>query len=193
MNTMIAIGNTLISEEILTECFCCNIQRCMGNCCIEGDAGAPLEKEEIQILEKTIEKIKPFMSKEGAESLVATGVYTFDFYKNLVTPLVNGKECVFTIFKKGIAYCAIEAAYETGEIDFQKPVSCHLYPIRISKFSDYEAVNIHKWSVCSDAWKEGKEKGIPVYKFLRKPLIRKYGEEWYNQLEVAAGIKDNQG
>jgi hypothetical protein len=189
MNTMIAIKNTLVSEELLTECFCCDLQQCLGSCCIEGDAGAPLEKEELQILERAIDKIMPFMSKEGLESLAISGVYTYDFFKNIVTPLVDEKECVFTVFKNRIAYCAIEAAYNAGEIEFQKPVSCHLYPVRINKFNDYEAVNIHKWSVCSDAWKEGKEKGIPVYKFLRKPLIRKYGEEWYKQLEIAAGIK----
>jgi hypothetical protein len=189
MSKMIIIGEALVSEELVNLGFCCNLSKCLGQCCVEGDAGAPLEKEEIRLLEDHLDTIKEFLSIESADLIQRKGVFETDVQEKFVTPLLNGKECVFTRFKDNIAQCAIEMAWNAGKISFRKPVSCHLYPVRISKFKGCTAVNIHKWHVCSDAWKEGKEKTIPVYIFLKDALIRNFGEEWYRQLECAAAIK----
>jgi hypothetical protein len=186
---MIIIGETLVSEELINLGFCCNLSKCYGQCCVEGDSGAPLEKEEIRLLEDKLDILKEYMSAESAELVQKNGVFEIDVQEKYVTPLLNRKECAFTRFENNIAYCAIEMAWKTGKISFRKPVSCHLYPVRISKFKGCTAVNIHQWHVCSDAWKEGKAKGIPVYVFLKDALIRHFGETWYTQLELAARLK----
>lgn len=186
---MISIGNSIISEEVITKKFCCNLLACKGECCVEGDSGAPLQTEEVGIIEANIEAIKPFMRAEGIEAVEQEGVFEVDEDGDLVTTLVKGAECAFVYFEKGMALCAIEKAYKEGKTNFYKPISCHLYPIRITKYSDFEAVNYHKWSVCADAVVKGNQKGIEVYKFLKEPLIRYYGKEWYAQLEteIASG------
>lgn len=179
---MIVIDHTIVSDEIHDIRFCCDLDKCLGACCVEGDAGAPLEDEEISQLEDGIEAIKPFMHKEGIEVVENMGVFDFDASGEYVTPLINDCDCAYVYHENGIARCAIEKAYEEKAIDFQKPISCHLYPIRISKHKDFEGVNYHKWYICSPACTLGKKTGMPLYKFLKEPLIRKYGEEWYNKL-----------
>ncbi len=184
---MIQIDDKLISEELFSEEFVCNLAKCKGICCVEGDAGAPLDEDETKILDEIYPKIKPYLRPEGIQAIEEQGTYTLDFEGDLVTPLVNNAECAYVIFdEKGYTKCAIEKAYEDGVIDWQKPISCHLYPIRITEYSNFSAINYHEWDICSDACTLGKELGVKVYQFLKKPLIRKYGEEFYQTLSEAA-------
>ncbi|MBF1096865.1 MAG: DUF3109 family protein [Riemerella sp.] len=184
---MIQIDDKLISEDLFSEEFVCNLAKCKGICCVEGDAGAPLDEDETKILDEIYPKIKSYLRPEGIEAIEEQGTYTLDFEGDLVTPLVNNAECAYVIFdEKGYTKCAIEKAYEDGVIDWQKPISCHLYPIRITEYSNFSAINYHEWDICSDACTLGKELGVKVYQFLKKPLIRKYGEEFYQTLSEAA-------
>ena len=184
---MIQIDDKLISEDLFSEEFVCNLAKCKGICCVEGDAGAPLDEDETKILDEIYPKIKPYLRSEGIQAIEEQGTYTLDFEGDLVTPLVNNAECAYVIFdEKGYTKCAIEKAYEDGVIDWQKPISCHLYPIRITEYSNFSAINYHEWDICSDACTLGKELGVKVYQFLKKPLIRKYGEEFYQTLSEAA-------
>ena len=184
---MIQIDDKLIFEDLFSEEFVCNLAKCKGICCVEGDAGAPLEEDETKILDEIYPKIKPYLRPEGIQAIEEQGTYTLDFEGDLVTPLVNNAECAYVIFdEKGYTKCAIEKAYEDGVIDWQKPISCHLYPIRITEYSNFSAINYHEWDICSDACTLGKELGVKVYQFLKKPLIRKYGEEFYQTLSEAA-------
>ncbi|MBC8485425.1 MAG: DUF3109 family protein [Bacteroidetes bacterium] len=179
---MIVIDNTIVSEDIRDIRFCCDLKKCKGACCIEGDAGAPIEEEEISQLEDFIDEIKPYMTNEGIKVIESNGIFDFDEKGEYVTPLVNNRECAYVYFENGITRCAIEKAFEEGKIYFQKPVSCHLYPIRITKHKDFEAVNYHKWYICQSACTLGKDINLPLYKFLKEPLVRKYGEGWYSKL-----------
>ena len=184
---MIQIDDKLISEDLFSEEFVCNLAKCKGICCVEGDAGAPLDEDETKILDEIYPKIKSYLRPEGIQAIEEQGIYTLDFEGDLVTPLVNNAECAYVIFdEKGYTKCAIEKAYEDGVIDWQKPISCHLYPIRITEYSNFSAINYHEWDICSDACTLGKELGVKVYQFLKKPLIRKYGEEFYQTLSEAA-------
>ena len=184
---MIQIDDKLISEDLFSEEFVCNLAKCKGICCVEGDAGAPLDEDETRILDEIYPKIKSYLRPEGIQAIEEQGSYTLDFEGDLVTPLVNNAECAYVIFdEKGYTKCAIEKAYEDGVIDWQKPISCHLYPIRITEYSNFSAINYHEWDICSDACTLGKELGVKVYQFLKKPLIRKYGEEFYQTLSEAA-------
>ena len=184
---MIQIDDKLISEDLFSEEFVCNLAKCKGICCLEGDAGAPLDEDETKILDEIYPKIKSYLRPEGIQAIEEQGTYTLDFEGDLVTPLVNNAECAYVIFdEKGYTKCAIEKAYEDGVIDWQKPISCHLYPIRITEYSNFSAINHHEWDICSDACTLGKELGVKVYQFLKKPLIRKYGEEFYQTLSEAA-------
>ena len=189
---MFQIGKTVISEEILENDFVCNLSACKGACCVDGEAGAPLEDEEIKILKEIYPKVKPFLRKEGIEAIEEQGPYVKGLDGEWETPLVNGSECAYVVFdKKGTALCGIEEAYNQGEIQWKKPVSCHLYPIRIQQYSEFAAVNYHKWHICDDACSLGKELGVPVYRFVKQALIRKFGESWYEELEkVAKEIKN---
>lgn len=184
---MIQIDDKLISEDLFSEEFVCNLAKCKGICCVEGDAGAPLDEDETKILDEIYPKIKSYLRSEGIQAIEEQGTYTLDFEGDLVTPLVNNAECAYVIFdEKGYTKCAIEKAYEDGVINWQKPISCHLYPIRITEYSNFSAINYHEWDICSDACTLGKELGVKVYQFLKKPLIRKYGEEFYQTLSEAA-------
>ena len=180
---MIIIDDIIVSDEIRDARFCCHLQKCLGACCVEGDAGAPLEEEEISIIEDELENIEPFMVPEGIEVIKKTGVFDYDAHGEYVTPLINDRDCAFVYYNNGIAACAIEKAYEEGKTKFRKPVSCHLYPIRITKSKNFEAVNYHKWYICEPAKTHGKNLGIPLYKFVKDSLTRKYGEAWYKKLE----------
>lgn len=184
---MLQIGDAIVSGELLEKKFVCDLEKCRGACCVEGDSGAPLEEEELKILDKIYPKVAPYLSEEGRASIEKYGKYLLDDDGEYVTPLVNGElECAYTIFQNGIAKCGIEKAYEEGKIKFKKPISCHLYPIRISKLRSGEALNYHKWDLCKAACALGKKLDVPVYLFLKEPLIRKYGKKWFKELDTAA-------
>lgn len=180
---MISIDNTIISDDLQEICFVCDLKKCKGACCIEGDAGAPLDAEEISILGDELEHIKPYMTDSGIAEIDTNGVFDYDAWGNFVTPLVNHCECAFVYFEDEIAKCAIEKAWVLKKIKFQKPVSCHLYPVRIYNYKDFDAVNYHKWHICDKALIHGKRLNVKLYEFLKEPLIRKYGNKWYKELE----------
>lgn len=184
---MFQLGKTIVSEEIIENDFMCNLSACKGACCVDGEAGAPLEEEELKILMDIYPKVKPFLTKEGIEAIEDQGLFiTLD--GEYETPLISSDDsCVYINYDdKGIARCGIEEAYNQGEIAFKKPVSCHLYPIRVKDYSEFAAVNYHKWAICDDACSLGKELQIPIYKFVKEALIRKFGEDWYTELEKVA-------
>lgn len=183
---MLQIDNTILSLDIIEKKFLCDLDKCKGACCVLGDSGAPLKSDEAQLLEVIFPSLKPYLRSEGIEAVEKQGAYVIDSDGDMVTPLVNNKECAYAIFENGIAKCGIEKAFLDNRIDFQKPVSCHLYPIRVTKYSSFEALNYHQWDVCQPARKLGVKKELPVFIFLKQPLIREYGAEWYKQLELAA-------
>ena len=183
---MLQIGEMLISLDVIERKFCCDVSKCKGVCCVEGDSGAPLTVEEIDILEDELQAIKPYMRQEGIEEVEKQGAWVIDIENDKVTPLINKKECAYVVFEEGIAKCAIENAYNDGAVTFKKPLSCHLYPVRTKKYASFEAVNYDEWHICKDAIKLGKKNGLYVYQFLEAPLIRAYGADWYKELSVAA-------
>lgn len=180
---MIQIDDVVVSLDILKEKFLCNLDACKGECCIEGDAGAPVEQDEIAKLESVLPIIKDELTPEAIDVIEKQGVVYVDEEGDLVTSIVNGKDCVFTCYdEKGYCYCAIEKAFREGKTDFYKPISCHLYPIRVGDFGKYKALNYHRWNVCKAAVLLGEKENVPVYKFLKEPLIRKFGQVWYDEL-----------
>jgi len=184
---MFQLGKTLVSEAIIEEDFVCNLSACKGTCCINGDAGAPLDEKEVQILKDIYPIVKPFMRKEGVQAIEIQGTSVISSEGELETPLINNADCAYVTFdSKGVALCAIEEAYNQGEIQWKKPLSCHLYPIRVKDYSEFSAVNYHKWDICSNACSLGKELQVPIYKFVKAALIRKFGESWYSELEQIA-------
>jgi len=192
---MIEIGKTLISTELLEEHFVCDLNKCKGECCIAGDYGAPLDKSELKEIDKYYPIVKPLLQERALKSLEEQGLYVKDDEGDWVTPLINGnEECAFTIFENGIAKCSFEKAYYDGQIPWKKPISCHLYPVRIKKLKNYDALNYDRWDVCAPACKLGKSLKVPVYQFLKESLTRKYGEEWYKELTLAAEMwKEEKG
>ncbi len=187
---MFQLGKTIVSEDIIQKDFVCNLSACKGACCIDGDAGAPLEKAETQILQDIYPKVKPFLRQAGIDAIEAQGVFITTEDGELETPLINGADCAYVTFdNKGTALCGIEEAYNQGEIDWKKPVSCHLYPVRVKEYSEFSAVNYNKWYICDDACTLGKELQVPIYKFVKQGLIRKFGEAWYAELEKIAEKK----
>lgn len=186
---IIQIGNCLVSEEVVTEYFCCDYEKCKGKCCIVGDCGAPLREEELDELERNYDVFSPEMRDAGRAAVDSKGFFEIDIEGDIVTPLVPGtEECAYTHFDSaGNCFCAIEKCFFAGKCAFRKPVSCWLYPIRITKLSGGgEALNVHHWAICSDAVEKGRKEGVRVYQFLREPLISLYGEEFYEALCAAA-------
>jgi len=184
---MFQLGKTLVSEEIIENDFVCNLSACKGACCVDGDAGAPLEEEETEILVDIYAKVKPFLRPEGITAIETQGAFIKGEDGEWETPLVNKSECAYVIFSEGgIAKCGLEEAYEKGATKWKKPVSCHLYPIRVKEYSKLTAVNYHKWQLCDPACQLGESLQVPIYKFVKEGLIRKFGEKWYNELELAA-------
>lgn len=180
---MIKVGDVLVSDDIKEKEFVCNLEKCKGACCVEGDYGAPLEEDELEILKQIYPQVKPYLTQEGIKAIEEQGTHVLDDDGDLSTPTIGGKECAYSIYDaKGVLKCGIEQAYYDGKIGWKKPISCHLYPIRITKKKNFEAVNYHKWDICSAACTLGKELGVPLYKFLKEPLIRKYGQAWYDEL-----------
>lgn len=184
---MFQLGKTIVSEEIIGNDFVCNLSACKGACCVQGDAGAPLEEPETLILKDIFPQIKPFLRKEGLKAIAEQGVFITNDFGEHETPLINGEDCAYVIYdRKGTALCGIEEAYNQGAITWKKPVSCHLYPIRVKDYTEFSAVNYEKWHICDPACALGEELQVPVYKFVKQALIRKFGEDWYNELEVLA-------
>lgn len=180
---MIIHQNTVLSDEIVEKHFVCNLNACKGACCVEGDAGAPLEQDELLILDEIFESVKPYLSAESLKVIAEKGLYEVDSEGDFCTTTINNRECVFAIYDdKKILKCGIEQAYLDKKTSFKKPISCHLYPIRISKTAAFELINYSRWDICSAACAHGMALKVPLYKFLKEPLIRKYGTEWYNEL-----------
>ncbi|MCC9137699.1 DUF3109 family protein [Pontibacter silvestris] len=181
---MIVLQNTVISDDVRDKFFVCNLEKCKGACCVEGDLGAPLEEEELPLLEQHYEKIKPYMTGAGKQAVEEQGLYIKDWEGDYSTPTINNRECAYAVYdEKNMLKCAIEQAYIDGAIDWKKPISCHLYPIRVTKYDGFEALNYDRWHICNTACSFGEDLGVRVYQFLKEPLIRKYGESWYSELE----------
>lgn len=183
---MIEIDDKIVSADLLRECFACDISRCKGICCVEGNAGAPLEVEEVEDLKREYLNYKPYMTSAGVEAIEQLGFTVIDDDDDYTTTLVNNSECAYSYEDNGITLCAIEKAWLEGKTSFRKPISCHLYPIRLVNFSNgMIGLNYHRWSVCKSACENGRKLGIPVYKALKEPIIRRFGEEFYNALTIA--------
>ena len=182
---MIEIGSTVVSLDIIEKKFNCDISRCKGYCCVHGASGAPLEEKEAEILKKIFPAIKSFLRKEGIRAIARLGTSVIDIDGEVVTPLIDGEECAYVIFENGIARCGIERAFEQGATDFNKPLSCHLYPVRIKKYHSFEAVNYDTWHICDPARELGDKMNISVLDFAKAAIIRKYGQEYYAKLEIA--------
>ncbi|MCB9034460.1 MAG: DUF3109 family protein [Chitinophagales bacterium] len=187
---MILIDDILIADEVLTKQFVCNLNKCKGICCVEGDGGAPVEENEIAILEAIYPKVKSYLTKEGIEAIEAQGVYVLeddDEYTPYATPLIGKGACAYVVYEKnGLISCGIEKAWKDKKIDFQKPISCHLYPIRIKNMETVIAVNFDEWEICNDACTLGEKLQVPVYQFIKDALVRKFGEEIYNKIDFVA-------
>ena len=182
---MLAIKNTLVSLDLLERYFVCDLSACKGACCVKGDAGAPLTDEEINLLEDIIDDVLPFLDEEGKAAIAQKGVFEIDTDGDKGTSLLENGRCAFALVDDdGLVSCGIEKAHLNGAIDFKKPISCHLYPVRITAYESYDAVNYNKWDICKPACDCGARLDVPLFKFLREALIRKYGEQWYEELEM---------
>lgn len=185
---IIQIDDVIVSVDCLSEKFCCDLDACKGACCVEGDAGAPVEPDEVAALEEALPAVRPRLSASARAVIDRQGVAYVDGDGDLVTSIVDGKDCVFTCYDSlGCCRCALEESFREGKSAFRKPLSCHLYPIRAKKIGGCVALNYHRWDVCRAAVEKGGRLGIPVYRFLKEPLVRRFGEEWYAELEDAAG------
>lgn len=189
---MIEIQQTLLSDELFEEHFICDLCKCKGQCCVDGESGAPLTQEECEQINEILPVIWKELSPKAQALINRQGIAYRDDDGELVTSIIHGEECVFTWFDaEGVCRCAIDTAYREGRINVQKPLSCHLYPIRLTEYTDFTAVNYHRWSVCRSAVRLGRKEGVPLYLFLREPLIRCFGEEWYREVcDVAALLKE---
>lgn len=184
---MIIVGQALVSEDIIEKNFVCNISKCLGKCCVEGDRGAPLDEHEIDLIDKNIDLIKPFMDNEGLVLLKNDSFFEIDPADNeYVTTCRPNGACVFAIFENKIAKCAIEKSFDNQKSEFKKPVSCHLYPVRAAKYGEYTTFNYNKWDICNPACEKGNELNVRIYKFLKDAFVRKMGDEWYAELEAIA-------
>jgi hypothetical protein len=188
---MIIVGDCLVSDDLLEKEFSCNINACKGACCIEGDAGAPLEKTEIAVIEANLPLIKQEMDMEGIAVVESQGVSEPDPFNEMVSTCKSNGECSFAVRKNGILNCSIELANSKHDFGFKKPISCHLYPVRVKQYGNYHALNYHRWDICSAACDKGRKENIRVFEFTKSALIRKFGAEWYKELEFAAGSDAN--
>ena len=185
---MLEILNTLVSLDLFKTFFCCDLAQCHGACCIEGDAGAPVTIEEVELLEEAIETpaVWDDLSSDAQQLIDCEGVVYPDKDGELVTQIINGRDCVFVKREGGCAYCAIDSAYRSGKFHWQKPVSCVLYPVRLSNVGGVTAVNVHHWDICQPARDLGRKRQLPLYQFLKEPLIRRFGKAWWNECDLAA-------
>ena len=187
------IGGVLISSDLLTERFCCDYEKCRGICCVEGDAGAPVTPDEVEMLEEAYEKLHEDLPLQAQQQIEKEGVVYPDKEGELVTQIINGKDCVFAKHEGACALCGIDSAYRNGKFHWQKPISCALYPVRLSTVGGMTAVNVHKWDVCQPARKLGAALHLPVYQFLKEPLIRRFGQAWWDECDIAARELKNAG
>lgn len=184
--TMLDIQGTLVSLDLAERFFCCDLDACHGECCIEGDAGAPITREEYERLKTLVPAVADDLLPQAREEIAARGVGYIDEEGDLVTTIVDGRNCVFTCFGEGgLCQCALDKAYREGRIDFRKPISCYLYPLRLTEYPSFTAVNYHRWKICRPAEKLGRRLGIRLYQFLKEPLIQRFGQEWYDELCLA--------
>ncbi len=188
---MFQIEKTLVSEDLIEKEFVCNLSSCKGVCCVSGEGGAPLLEDELPILEEILPKVLPYLSEESKQVLENQGAWVKVANEALETPMFpNAGACAYlmppTSENGGISKCGIEKAYEDGVISWKKPVSCHLYPVRVQDYSEFSAVNYHKWDICNSACSLGASLKVPVYKFVKEALIRRFGEDWYKELEQVA-------
>lgn len=184
---MIQIQDTLVSLDLIERFFCCDLSQCLGECCIEGDAGAPITLEEFETLSEIYPKVEHLITPAAQEAIRSEGVGYYDCEGELVTQIVNGRDCVFTCYEKGgLCSCALEKVYNEGETCFRKPESCALYPVRLKKVGDLTAVNFHRWKICRAAEVLGRKLNMRAYQFLNRPLTEKFGEDWYEELCVTA-------
>ena len=190
---MIEILNTLVSLDLFKEFFCCDLDKCHGLCCVEGEAGAPVTPDEVEMLEEAYEKLHEDLPLQAQQQIEKEGVVYPDKEGELVTQIINGKDCVFAKHEGACALCAIDSAYRNGKFHWQKPISCALYPVRLSTVGGMTAVNVHKWDVCQPARKLGAALHLPVYQFLKEPLIRRFGQAWWDECDIAARELKNAG
>jgi hypothetical protein len=183
---MLQIDDKIISLDVLDKSFVCDLKRCKGACCVQGDSGAPLEDREVKVLKKIFPKIKRYLREESIKTIEKAGTHVVDADGDKVTPLNDGKECAYAIFENGIAYCSFEKAYNDKVIKFKKPLSCHLYPVRVKKYEKFDGINLDHWEVCNPARELGSKLNVPVYVFLKESITRKYGKSFYKELEAAA-------
>ena len=190
---MIQIQQTLLSDDIFDEQFICDLCKCKGQCCVDGESGAPITQEEYVQIQRILPLIQDMLSPEAQSLINKQGIAYTDEDGELVTSIINGEECVFTWFdEEGVCKCAIDTAFREGLTDVQKPISCHLYPIRLTDYTDFTAVNYHRWSICKPAVKLGRKEGLPIYRFLREPLIRRFGKDWYKEVCEVAKLMQTQ-
>jgi hypothetical protein len=183
LKKVIIHGKTLLSDDIAEKAFVCDLVKCKGACCVAGDLGAPLTEEELPVIDGLVDLVKPYLSEEAIATLVKHGAYVLDEDGDYSTTTIEGRECAFVFYDENqVAKCSIEQAWKDGKTDFRKPISCHLYPIRVGMTQDYETLNYDKWSICAPACELGEKLKVPVYVFLKEALIRKYGEAWYGEL-----------
>lgn len=183
---MFQIDNTIVSANLLEQCFACDLGACKGCCCRYGDSGAPVTAEEALVMEQIWEKVRPFLRPEGISAIEEKGTTVTDFEGETVTPLISNEECAYAIMEDGIWLCGIERAWQRKAVSFRKPLSCHLFPVRIKQFTDFLAINYEEWPICRPAVEKGKQEEIRLYRFLKEPLIRAFGKEWYRKLLFAA-------
>lgn len=193
---MLQIQNTIVTLDLAEEFFCCDLEKCLGACCIEGDAGAPVTIEEVAKIEEALPVVEPEMLPRAVEEVRQNGVAYVDQEGDLVTTILDGRNCAFTCYAPGgICLCALEKAFREGKTGFKKPASCSLYPLRLTTYPTFTAVNYHRWKICRDAVANGRKKGIRLYQFLRGPLTERFGKEWYDELAQACELylsqKDN--
>lgn len=181
---MVIIDEILVSDDIFDKEFVCNLNACKGACCVEGDEGAILEKAELPVLEDIYPRVQSYLTPEGREAIEKQGYHIQNKQGEYKTPLINDGPCAYIYYENGIALCGIEKAYREGKINWQKPVSCHLYPIRIEKVGGYDALNYERWSICNPACKMGKQLHIPIFRFVKDAIIRKYGTAFYDAMEA---------
>ncbi|MBP5364371.1 MAG: DUF3109 family protein [Bacteroidales bacterium] len=184
---MVQIDDKIVSIDLFRRKYCCDLSRCKGECCVEGDSGAPLDDDETVVLEEIYPVVEPMLTPEARKVIAKHGKWVTDQDGDKVTPIINGRECVYALREPdGTWKCAIEKAFYEGKISFKKPISCHLYPIRIAHYKSFDALNFHEWFVCKPAFELGQKTGTPVFKFLKEPIIRKFGEDFYRQMEEIA-------
>lgn len=184
---MFVIKDTLVSEELIERFFICDLSACKGMCCIDGDEGAPILEEENKKIEENLQNVVSYLTPGGKKAIQKKGTAYYDADGDLVTTLIEGCNCAYSIFDdNGVCLCALEKGFREGKLPHLKPSSCHLYPVRLSRIGSMKAVNLHRWKICKPAEKKGLQQGVRAYQFLKHPLIKEFGEEWYEELEKIA-------